>query len=414
MQTVTPTTRRLTLALAVITLLGLACGLTRAESATRIQEGGRYPKYNATVARIAFDMRVTDFGNTDVYVMNPDGSGVQKITDNTPGLRHKGQPSWYPDGQYLIFTAEQDGYDRNSLTGYVEQPGLGRNNNVWIMRADGSAYWKMTEVQENGSYIRASFSHDGTKVMWNEEYSMEMDPAGCSWKGEEPTYPGWEGCHFRIVWGDFELVDGVPQVTNVHEIEFFDEEGWAQNHTGDNGLIILEAQGFSRDDQRIVFSACDPYEVWQETGNYSCLPGGDLYTTDLEGTELVRLTDSVPGHEENAEYSPDGTRIIYTRTPEQVGIQPEWYVMRADGSDYPGAQVTFFADPDNPDYIENVFRGEGDWLDEETVVLNAPYWRAPGGIVRLYSDIYRIAVPPPTPSPYLLYLPIVMRNAGAG
>jgi hypothetical protein len=219
---------------------------------------------------------------------------------------------------------------------------------------------------------------------------MELDPAGCSWKDNQPTHPGWEYCNFRIVWGNIDLSSGEPQVSDLHDIEFFDEEGWRRDPTGDNGLYILESQGFSPDGTKIIFTACNPHEVFLETGEYSCLYGGDYYTTNLDGTELTRLTHSIPGHKENAEYSPDGTRILYTRTTEQVGKSPEWYIMKSDGSDFPGFQVTTFGDPENPFYHEHVFGGEADWMDNDTVLLNVPYWTNEQEKVFLHSDLVRI------------------------
>jgi Tol biopolymer transport system component len=48
---------------------------------------------------------------TDIYVMHPDGSGVERLTDARAYT-----PAWSPDGSYVVFSA----------------PGL------FVMRADGS------------------------------------------------------------------------------------------------------------------------------------------------------------------------------------------------------------------------------------------------------------------------------------
>ena len=41
-------------------------------------------------------------GNWDLYVVQPDGSGLTQLTDN-PKL--DGDPDWSPDGRYLIFSS---------------------------------------------------------------------------------------------------------------------------------------------------------------------------------------------------------------------------------------------------------------------------------------------------------------------
>ncbi len=366
----------------VIVVISAFSLVTSVKGTTKVQEGGWYPKYNAVKNKVAFHQEGPD-GDMEVYVMAPDGTNQVRITDNTPGKRHKGQPYWHPSGDYIIFTAEQDGYKRfGECQGLCEQPGLGRNNNVWIMKADGSKYWKMTNVPENGAHIRPSFSHDGTKVFWLEEYTIYIDPEGkgCTWRRYFPRVPGEEYCSFRIVWGDFAFQGEKPSVSNIHRIVL-------------PGLHILEGSGFSRDDQRIIFDACNPAEVEAITGQYTCKYGGDIYTVNLEGGELTRITNDPLQNTENEEYSPDGTRLAYYRAADEPGTPGDWYVMSADGIDYPGTRVTFFSDPDSPDYIQNVFGGEGDWLDSNEVIISV----GRSQVFKLYSGIYTVLTDtPPT------------------
>lgn len=77
-------------------------------------------------ARISPDGRqvlFTDFanGNTDVFVINPDGSGRRQLTND--GSKDS-MPSWSPDGALIVFVANRGGdLQRTSL---------------WLMRADGT------------------------------------------------------------------------------------------------------------------------------------------------------------------------------------------------------------------------------------------------------------------------------------
>jgi Periplasmic component of the Tol biopolymer transport system len=56
---------------------------------------------------IAFSSKLD--GDVDIYVINMDGSGLQRLTDN-PGVDT--DPDWSPDGMQIAFTSDRDGYHR--------------------------------------------------------------------------------------------------------------------------------------------------------------------------------------------------------------------------------------------------------------------------------------------------------------
>ena len=57
-------------------------------------------------------------GNSEIYLMNADGSGQRSLTLN---LAYDGDPAWSPDGQKITFVSNRDGR-------YA----------VYVMNADGS------------------------------------------------------------------------------------------------------------------------------------------------------------------------------------------------------------------------------------------------------------------------------------
>ncbi|MEX2390956.1 MAG: hypothetical protein WD904_05105 [Dehalococcoidia bacterium] len=63
-------------------------------------------------------------GNMDVYVMNADGTGEERLTSD-PGI--DGWPAWSPDGQWLAFSSERTG-----------------NAEIYLMRPDGSDVRQVT------------------------------------------------------------------------------------------------------------------------------------------------------------------------------------------------------------------------------------------------------------------------------
>ncbi|NJN55447.1 MAG: hypothetical protein HC804_12240 [Anaerolineae bacterium] len=74
------------------------------------------PAWSPDNSQIAFQS--TRSGNSDVYVMNADGSNVRRLTFTDS---YDGAPSWSPDGRQLVFSSRR--------TGAYE---------LWIMNADGS------------------------------------------------------------------------------------------------------------------------------------------------------------------------------------------------------------------------------------------------------------------------------------
>jgi TolB protein len=56
-------------------------------------------------------------GNSEIYVMNRDGSGVRRLTNNAQG---DAAPRWSPTGTQIVFTSDRSG-----------------SAQVWVMDADG-------------------------------------------------------------------------------------------------------------------------------------------------------------------------------------------------------------------------------------------------------------------------------------
>lgn len=85
--------------------------------------------------------------------------------------KHNGNPAWYPEGKYIIFTAEKEEvpkkFDRWAI------PGTGVNCDLWLMTSNGERFYQLTDLplvldDEAKGTIHPQFSPNGRKLLWTE------------------------------------------------------------------------------------------------------------------------------------------------------------------------------------------------------------------------------------------------------
>ncbi len=84
---------------------------------TKSQSLDSYPDWSPDGTRVAFSSHRE--GGFNVFVMNSDGSGTVRLSDNDG--KENGGPDWSPDGSKIAFTSYQGNLD------------------VFVMNADGSS-----------------------------------------------------------------------------------------------------------------------------------------------------------------------------------------------------------------------------------------------------------------------------------
>ena len=274
---------------------------------------------------IAFDKKGED-GYTDVYVMELTSSNVKCLTDNTqvPQL-HNGNPEWHPSGEYIVFQAQDPalkGLPATPLGDYAASPGVGINNNMWVMTADGSKFWQLTHVKDRQGVLHPHFSPDGTKLLWGEFIRP----------------------HMVIKLADFAVENEEVLITNVQTLK-------------PNNLQMYEPHGFSSDGTHILFSAAE------QEGHYYDM---EIYIMDITTGDVVQLTDN-DEWDEHAQFTPDG--IIWVSSegiPQERGVSMEdavnnppkleYWIMERDGSNK--RRLSGFNNADAPEYV-NVDGGIG-------------------------------------------------------
>jgi Tol biopolymer transport system component len=78
---------------------------------------GRFPSWSPDGRKIAFDTR-----EQNIFVINPDGSDLEQLTYPAPNFRGSIRPDWSPDGRKIAFVRTLGG----------------GNTQIWVMNADGS------------------------------------------------------------------------------------------------------------------------------------------------------------------------------------------------------------------------------------------------------------------------------------
>lgn len=289
---------------------------------------------------IAFDAAGAD-GCYDLRIIRPDGTGLVRLTEGLPRFAHGhvGNPCWHPSGRWIVFQAEDTslgGLRRGPIGRQLATPGVGVNNNIWIISRDGRRLVQVTHVGRLGAVLHPHFSPDGKWLTWAELVGSVRDP-GARWVVQlARVQEGQDTISVQLV--------GTYQLPN---------------------LPLCETHGFSPDSSTIILSA---------SPGISDYYGFDLYIFDPSTGALKRLTANREW-DEHAHFSPDGRTIMWVSTEGIVqtksrGIAGAWrsgprydfWAMKPDGT--AKRRVTFLNAPDSAlrrEYPEGVGFGDFDW-----------------------------------------------------
>src|SRR5712691_2099741 len=107
------------------------------------------PVWSPDGSRIAFVMTIN--GNTDIYLMNPDGSAVRRLTTSPAEDEF---PVWSPDGTTIA-------YDSSGSTP-LDSSGFSSTQEIWSIPADGGSPARLTN--NNVPDQAPTYSPDGSQI----------------------------------------------------------------------------------------------------------------------------------------------------------------------------------------------------------------------------------------------------------
>ena len=303
-------------------------------------------------------------GNFDLYVMNPDGSGVKKlasIPDSTaPPTDNNGMIS-SPDGRQVGFISDRDGnfeiyvvdLENGILTNLTRNPADDcsfawspdgksiafiserdaalmsaeralRTNDVYIMDSKGTNVLKLTANNTTNSFGELSWSPDGKQLAFSMSSLSRNGPFVSN-----ISVIGLDNFKLTILTSPSDLVRGSP---------IWSPDGnhilYSVSRSGSCHLSVMNADGtepvdLTEDDLGFVIS-----EFWSPDGRYILFSSKkdnqySFYIVKPDGTDMVTLSKGP--FDTSPSWSPDGKHIVFSSKDENGKYH--LYIMNADGTD---------------------------------------------------------------------------------
>lgn len=250
------------------------------------------PQFSPDGQQIAFS--VTEYfleegkSNTDIYVMNADGSNLRQMTTNPKADYH---PRWSPDGKSILFVSTRE-------TGAQS----------WEIPVDGGEPHKLTGFSTGTG--EPMWVPDGRKILFKSFVFPECgENSDCNDQLKDDLKEGPMQAHladklFYRHWNFWK--DG-----RRYHIYLFDinKETYLDLTPGDYDAPYFTAGGsggfaVSPDGKEVCFASNHDENEYETTNK-------DLWLISTEGGEAVNITDENEAFDGDPAYSPDGRYIAY-------------------------------------------------------------------------------------------------------
>lgn len=250
--------------------------------------------------------------NWELYLIQPDGSGLTRLTDNEVV---DSSPTWSPDGRQLAYRSRRDG-----------------SADIFIMDINGRNVRNLIKDPVDSIfddfYPRWNPTRDMLAIYTDRFYSPEV---GCAWHrlAVMPTSGGMD--NIRVLDALLTEQETLAWHPNGHVIVFSSRCDFAKEQAislfawdidSDAVWPIVEDGTINSDP---AFSPDGRFLAYQSTRDSS---GADIYIMDWETGESRNLTNW-PGKDSHPSWSPDGSQIAFVTDRDG---NDEIYVINSDGS----------------------------------------------------------------------------------
>ena len=253
---------------------------------------------------------------SEIFVARPDGSGVRRVSHSTVAVEDD-QAHWSPDGSWIVF-------DRCTSSGPCS---------LWLVRPDGTGQRRLSPTCSArrpssvcGDDSGPSFAPDGRHIVFTHEWgTVKQTALGDQIEHSAIATVDLDGKHLTVLTqlppyaGDLQA----PRISPNGKLLVFDRYNSAlAPHRGGDALFVTPVNGrrarqltawrlsagspdWSPDGSKVLFK-----QFVQGAGELT--PGTNLYTINVDGTGIRRVTNVGAGHYVLAgSFSPDGSSIVY-------------------------------------------------------------------------------------------------------